>query len=198
MALGILEQRAGDKQMSYVQDLREEVQEMSGLVNELLSFSKASLEPATVKLQTVQLGPVAKKAAHRESVTGVEMKIDVDDSVRVLADPEHAAAFTGQSDPQRRPLRWPRGAAITVAARRGKDGQVLITVSDQGPGVPEGSLAQLFDPFYRTEPSRNRETGGVGLGLAIVKTCVESCQGTVSCRNREPSGLEVTIRMRGA
>jgi len=88
MALGILEQRAGEKQMSYVQDLREEVQEMSGLVNELLSFSKASLEPATVKLQTVQVQPVARKAAHREDVPGARVKIEVDDSLRVLADPE--------------------------------------------------------------------------------------------------------------
>jgi len=55
-----------------------------------------------------------------------------------------------------------------VSARR-EDGQVLITVSDQGPGVPEASLPQLFDPFYRTEPSRTRETGGVGLGWRLSK-----------------------------
>ncbi len=196
MALGILEQRAGEKQANYVQDLREEVQEMSSLVSELLSFSKASLEPAAVKLQTVQLRPVARKAAHREGVDGVEVKIDMDDSVRVLADPElllrslanlirNAVRYAGQAGP------------ITVSARR-EGGDVLITVSDQGPGVPEASLAQLFDPFYRTEPSRTRETGGVGLGLAIVKTCVESCQGAVTCRNLQPTGLEVTIRLRGA
>lgn len=66
------------------------------------------------------------------------------------------------------------------------------------PGVPEASLQQIFDPFFRGEPSRSRDTGGVGLGLAIVKTCVEACRGTVSARNRVPRGLEVEIILKAA
>jgi two-component system sensor histidine kinase CpxA len=75
---------------------------------------------------------------------------------------------------------------------------VLITVADCGPGVPEAELAQIFDPFYRLDSSRDASTGGVGLGLAIVKTCIESCRGTVTCRNRQPSGLEVALRLQSA
>ena len=45
------------------------------------------------------------------------------------------------------------------------------------------------------DTSRTRETGGAGLGLSIVKTCVETCRGTVVCRNRRPHGLEVVIRL---
>jgi two-component system sensor histidine kinase CpxA len=75
---------------------------------------------------------------------------------------------------------------------------VLIRVTDQGPGVPELDLPQIFDPFFRGEPSRSRDTGGVGLGLAIVKTCVEACQGTVTARNRQPSGLEVELVLNAA
>ncbi len=84
-----------------------------------------------------------------------------------------------------------------MSARR-EGGRVLVSVADCGPGVPEESLAKLFDPFYRTEPSRTRETGGVGLGLAIVKTCIEACQGTVRCSNLQPHGLEVTISLAAA
>ena len=75
---------------------------------------------------------------------------------------------------------------------------MLITVADCGSGVPEAELAQIFDPFYRLDSSRDASTGGVGLGLAIVKTCIESCRGTVSCRNRQPSGLEVALRLQSA
>ena len=64
--------------------------------------------------------------------------------------------------------------------------------------MPEASLQQIFDPFFRAEPSRSRDTGGAGLGLAIVKTCVEACQGTVSARNRVPQGLEVQIVLKAA
>jgi two-component system sensor histidine kinase CpxA len=61
--------------------------------------------------------------------------------------------------------------------------------------VPEEALPRIFDPFYRVDVSRARETGGTGLGLAIVKTCVESCGGRVNCRNREPRGLSVEITL---
>ena len=51
----------------------------------------------------------------------------------------------------------------------------------------------MFEPFYRLDTSRARETGGVGLGLAIVRTCVVACRGRVFARNLQPSGLEVVI-----
>ena len=68
-------------------------------------------------------------------------------------------------------------------------------MADSGPGVPPESLPKLFDPFYRVDNSRARQTGGAGLGLTIVQTCVEACGGRVIARNREPSGLEVTISL---
>ena len=84
---------------------------------------------------------------------------------------------------------------ITVAAAS-RDNQVIITVSDQGTGVPEADMARIFDPFFRGDASRSRDTGGIGLGLAIVRSCVEACQGTVTARNRQPTGLEVEMVLR--
>jgi two-component system sensor histidine kinase CpxA len=71
-------------------------------------------------------------------------------------------------------------------------------VRDCGPGVPEEALHRLFDPFFRPESARTRETGGTGLGLAIVKSCIEACGGTVAVRNVEPSGLQVDFVLRSA
>jgi len=84
---------------------------------------------------------------------------------------------------------------IYMMAETRKD-QVLIRVRDNGPGVPADLLDQLFEPFFRPEPSRDRDSGGVGLGLAIVKTCIETCDGTVSAKNIQPNGFEVTITLR--
>jgi two-component system sensor histidine kinase CpxA len=71
----------------------------------------------------------------------------------------------------------------------------VIRVTDSGPGVPEDSLDKIFAPFYRIDDARDRQTGGTGLGLAIVRTYIEACGGTVECRNRRPSGLEVRIQL---
>ena len=196
VALGILEQRADEKQQGYVNDLREEVQHMSSLVNELLSFSKASLGVSTIKLKPVRLREVVDKAVSREEAEGAQIRLEVADDLCVLAEPE--LLLRSLANLLRNAIRYAGAAGpITVSARRA-DQDVVITVSDCGPGVPEAELAQIFDPFYRLDSSRDASTGGVGLGLAIVKTCVESCRGTVACRNRQPSGLEVDLKLRAA
>jgi two-component system, OmpR family, sensor histidine kinase CpxA len=193
VALGILEQRADDKSKAYVEDLREEVQHMSSLVNELLSFSKASLGANTIQLKPVLLRGLVEQVIRREGADTAQIRLDIAADVSALAEPEllvralanllrNAVRYAGQAGP------------ITVSAHR-EDENVLLTVADNGPGVPEPELARIFDPFYRLDASREATTGGVGLGLAIVKTCVESCRGSVSCRNRQPSGLEVTLSL---
>jgi two-component system sensor histidine kinase CpxA len=90
-----------------------------------------------------------------------------------------------------------KAGPIKIAGeQRGK--QVVLSVLDNGNGIPEAELRKIFDPFYRLDVSRDRQTGGVGLGLAIVKTCVEACQGTVVATNRAPHGLQVTITLTAA
>lgn len=196
MSLGILEQRADSKQKSYVEGVREDVQHMSQLVSELLSFSKASLEPSTITLRAVLVRPVVEQAIRRESATQVKIQVTVDEKLTVKADPDlllralgnlirNAIRYAGDTGP------------ITVDASE-SEGFVAIKVADSGPGVPPDCLDQLFDPFYRPEPSRNRDSGGMGLGLSIVKTCIESCNGSVSCCNRTPSGFEVIVKLPNA
>ena len=192
--LGILEQHSDEENRKRVTDVMEDVDHMSRLVNELLSFSKAAMKPSKTVLQQILLLPVVERAVGRETKPEDEMIIQVDPSIRVLADPElltraisnivrNAVKYAAKSGP------------ITIMAETGKD-QATIRIRDNGPGVPENDLDQLFEPFFRPEPARDRESGGVGLGLAIVKTCVETCEGTVVARNLQPRGFEVTIRLR--
>ena len=72
---------------------------------------------------------------------------------------------------------------------------VLITVEDDGPGVPEDMLEEVFEPFTRLETSRSSETGGVGLGLAIVRSCVNAHGGEVKLGNRPEGGLRAVITL---
>jgi two-component system sensor histidine kinase CpxA len=68
-------------------------------------------------------------------------------------------------------------------------------VGDAGPGVPEEALAKLFEPFYRLDDARGRQTGGVGLGLAITERAVRFHGGKVTASNRISGGLTVEIRL---
>jgi signal transduction histidine kinase len=71
--------------------------------------------------------------------------------------------------------------------------QVEIVVADQGPGIPEDRLADVFDPFTRLETSRNRDTGGVGLGLALAHAIIADAGGSIRLQNRAGGGLDATI-----
>jgi two-component system sensor histidine kinase CpxA len=84
------------------------------------------------------------------------------------------------------------GTAVEVAIDIDEEG-AEITIRDHGPGVPEGQLESLFEPFSRLTDARERTTGGAGLGLAIARRAVEIHDGTVTARNHSEGGLDVSI-----
>jgi signal transduction histidine kinase len=88
------------------------------------------------------------------------------------------------------------GQRARISVER-KQGQALIIVDDDGPGIPESEREKVFKPFVRLEASRNKATGGVGLGLAIARTIVRSHGGDIALQNRPQGGLRVLISLPG-
>ncbi len=75
------------------------------------------------------------------------------------------------------------------------DERLQISILDEGPGLPQPELEKVFEPFYRVETSRNRDTGGTGLGLAIAKNVAEIHGGRITLCNRVEGGLEVILTL---
>ncbi len=196
MALGVLDQRADEKQRPYIEDVREEVRQMSTLVNELLSFSKAGVRGREVELSPVPLAALVRGVLTREGSDRAEIVVEIDDALRILAEPELLARALGNV--VRNAIRYAGAAGPIRIGTLVRGEEVVISVTDCGPGVPPDSLHRLFDPFYRPEAARTREGGGAGLGLAIVKSCAEACGGSVNVRNVTPHGLQVDLRMQRA
>jgi two-component system sensor histidine kinase CpxA len=86
------------------------------------------------------------------------------------------------------------GTSVEVVVAAAEVG-VSITVRDHGPGVAEDELGRIFEPFYRVDEARDRESGGAGLGLAIAARAVEAHGGTIDAANHPDGGLLVTIRL---
>jgi two-component system, OmpR family, sensor histidine kinase CpxA len=85
---------------------------------------------------------------------------------------------------------------IELASESGAKGpEAVLRVSDSGPGVPPDALGKVFEPFYRLDDARGRQTGGVGLGLAITERAVRFHGGRVSAHNRPEGGLQVELRL---
>ena len=192
MSLGILEHRSNDAARPYVQTIDDEVQHMSTLVNELLSFSKASLG-ASAALESVNIGQIVDRALGRERTDGATVHVNVPAALAATAQPDYL--FRSVSNVLRNAIRYAGSdGPIDISARQIGEFAV-ISVADNGPGVAPTELEEILKPFYRPETARQRETGGVGLGLAIVRTCMEACGGSVTCRNRTPKGFEVDLRL---
>ncbi len=136
---------------------------------------EAELQPLIARKRqrlAVTLAPDA------ETVTADAAKLH--DILRNLV--ENAAAYA------------PDGTTIAVAARRDAT-RVVLTVADEGPGIPEPDLARVFERFYRVDRARTREAGGTGLGLSIVKHLVELHGGTVEAANRPEGGAVFSVRL---
>lgn len=89
-------------------------------------------------------------------------------------------------------LRYGRKANVSLE-RQGSE--AVITVEDEGPGIPQTELARMVEPFARGEGSRNRATGGAGLGLAIARAIAEQHGGHLVLANRVQGGLRVELRL---
>lgn len=83
------------------------------------------------------------------------------------------------------------GAPVSVEAIR-RDDEIIITVADEGPGVPEEAVAHLFDRFFTADPARS---GGTGLGLAIAREHARRLGGDLTVSSNEPIGLRFTLRI---
>jgi len=196
MALGVLDAQTSGGSREYVGDLREDVRHMSGLVNELLSFSKAGLKRRDLPLEPVLLAPLVSRVVHREADGDPRLRIEVPEGLTVAADAELLARALGNL--LRNALRYAGGSGPIRIVASMEPEDVRMAVLDDGPGVPPEALLRLGEPFFRPDAARSRESGGTGLGLAIVRTCVEACRGRLTFRNRQPSGFEAEMRLERA
>ncbi len=189
--LGILENQISETHREQLNDVLEDVTELSHLVNELLSFTKAEITPERVQLESIDLLPLVENAVQRESKEGADIRIEVPADFKVTA---NATLLTrALANLIRNAVRYAgdQGPIIIGAGKHEKSAEIIVR--DSGKGVSDEHLEKLFDPFYRPESARDRESGGVGLGLTIVKTCVEACNGSVTARNLAPVGFAVTL-----
>lgn len=191
LALGVAEEKAAGPDRPPLRDVEEELAVLSGLVNELLSFSKASLQSGALARAEVTLRDLVGEVIAREARHGA-VENAIPPGLKVLANREmldraianllrNAVRYAGIDGPIR-------------CEAETKEGAPTLRILDQGPGIPEEHLERIFEPFYRPDTARSREAGGSGLGLTIARTCLEAFGATLRLENRIPHGLAAEIR----
>lgn len=173
-----------------------EADRLARLATDLLNLQRIEGATGELPLSRVRLLQVAKLA-----VESLEPLAD-DRGVKVVVQGD-APAVLGDRDRLQQVVAnlvdnasrmTPRGGTVTVALA-GDGDRALLSVLDEGPGIPPADIPRLFDRFYRAQLSRDRTTGGAGLGLAIVKAIVTAHAGELEVANRPEGGARFTVRL---
>jgi two-component system phosphate regulon sensor histidine kinase PhoR len=175
-----------------------QVNRMGLLVRDLLRLAaldarQEAVESADCPLQPLLAGAVSDLGPLIEA-RGQRVDIQVDPGVAVIRT-DAAKLQDALRNLIENALNYsPEGRRIEVAARADA-GACLITVSDEGPGIPDADLERVFERFYRVDKARSRESGGTGLGLSIVKHLVELLGGRVWAANRPEGGARLSVSL---
>ena len=171
--------------------LRPEARRMESLVEDLLLLARADERGLTLRCRDVDLDDVAYSEMDR-LLRETELTIDADlVPTRLIGDPG------GLSRVLRNLLEnAARHATSRIELRVHPDGgNAVLTVADDGPGIPEADRARVFDRFVRLDTARARSGGGTGLGLAIVSEVVAAHGGIVSIGDRAGGGALMTVQL---
>jgi two-component system sensor histidine kinase BaeS len=180
-----------------VDSLHEEVVHLTELVDDLQTLALADAGALNLRLQTVDLAGLARQVfdgfMERIAAAGLQSETSLPERLDILADPqrlrqllhnllENACRYTES------------GGKLRLTLTAGKD-SALMDIEDTAPGVEAAHREQLFDRFYRLEPSRGRARGGSGLGLAICRNIVAAHGGQITAGESKLGGLLIHVSL---
>ncbi|MBS0334894.1 MAG: HAMP domain-containing protein [Proteobacteria bacterium] len=177
-----------DQQARAIADL----DEMAMLLDDTLTFARDATAFGGPHRPSVDVAAEARALAEARRGMGQEVIADIGSDVSAKAACAPLALRRMLDNLVDNAVRYAAGATLRIMRH---NGQVVLAVEDDGPGVPADALERLIAPFERLESSRGRQTGGAGLGLAIVKGLAESHGGTLVLENRQGGGLRAEVRL---
>jgi len=178
--------------------IREEATRLEHLVNDLRTLSLADAGELTINPQIIEparlLQEVASLYQYQTQKKNIKLDLDIVSPLSTIeVDPGRITqVLTNILDNATR--HTPEGGTIIISAKQTAD-QVELSVQDSGPGLPPENIDRIFERFYRTDSSRQREDGGSGLGLAIARSIVQAHNGQLSAESEAGKGLKIKIML---
>lgn len=180
----------GEKKQEYIDNMKSDVGELEGLIDEMLSYARLSEQNLLMNLVEIDVRHwlLAELATYANEEVRVACTFAIQPSMadyRSSLNPELMARAIHNII--RNGLRYAKDI-INVHAQLNET-SICIRICDDGPGIPLAMHAQIFEPFSRLETSRDKASGGYGLGLAIAARILQRHQGRISVTNSEPCGV---------
>ncbi|GIU22528.1 two-component sensor histidine kinase [Shewanella colwelliana] len=172
-----------------------EAEQLEAMIAELLELSRVKLNLHENKHHlslSETLGQVLDDAEFEAAQQDKQLNIDIDEQLCFAMTPRPLARAI--ENLLRNAIRY-ANQNVSIHAIQHPE-QIELTIADDGPGIEdERDLQAIFEPFYRPQSARERESGGWGLGLAIAKAAIDAHKGKITASNLSPHGLKITIRL---
>jgi two-component system sensor histidine kinase ResE len=179
-----------EEKKKYLNIILDETLRLRRMVNELLDLSQIESGHLHLKKEKISLKNlierVVKKLTPLSQKKGIKISTEFEELPLVMADEDRIEqVMINLID---NAMRYNEGSGeIRIKARK-SEGGVIVSVKDNGPGIPEDELPFIWERFYKVDKARTRKTGGTGLGLAIVKNIIEAHGGKVWAKNCAEGG----------
>lgn len=165
-----------------------DLDEMEGMIDAALAFLRGDASQEESKL--IDLGSILRTICDHAADAGHDVVLSCRRHVVLRCKPlSIKRAFSNLID---NAVKYGERARVSL---QDTPQSVIVTIDDDGPGIPDEERERVFDPFYRIEGSRSRETGGTGLGLTVARTIVRAHGGDVSLQGVPDGGLRVVVAM---
>jgi two-component system sensor histidine kinase CpxA len=201
VALDLLRKRTGPDAAGHLARIERESGRLNEMIGQLLSLSRWEAGADGMRSQPVDLAALVREVSEDADfeARGQNRVVEIIECEECETAGTPALLRSAVENVVRNAVRHtPEGTAVKVSlrCRQVYEGvEAALSVRDEGRGVPEESLSEIFRPFYRVDDSRTRETGGAGLGLAITERAVRLHGGTVTASNVPDGGFVVEMRL---
>ena len=198
LALDLARRRTGGTVPEHDRIARE-IHRLDELIGQLLTLARLQGESRHAQLDQVDLRElvhdVVQDARFEAEADGCRVEVIEDCPARLRG--SRTLLRSAVENVVRNAVRHaPAHSSVDVTMTRQADGaRLAILVRDRGPGVPPQALGRLFDPFYRVEEARDRDSGGLGLGLTIVRQALLAHGGNASASHHPDGGLVVRLEL---
>ncbi|MCW3845963.1 ATP-binding protein [Sphingomonas sp. LB-2] len=159
-----------------------DIRDMESMLAATLAFVRDTTRPQGRR--PLDLRSLAENVT--DDMTDLGNDVTLDPGEAIVLDGNPAALKAMISNLVGNAVKYAGSAQLSLAR---EDGQAVIEVRDSGPGIAPEDVDRVFEPFFRSEPSRNRDTGGIGLGLASVRAVARAHGGDATVENRPEGGL---------
>ncbi len=175
------------------QSLQADIEEMEKMVSEILETARRQHKYENLKKQPTNLAGLLKQTltAFENQPPGIEMA-DLPSEIEVEVDPEQIKTVFENVLNNAIKYSQPDSEPIGVSYKH-RESFAVVRITDKGIGIPEEELSHIFEPFYRVDKSRTKDTGGYGLGLSLCKTIMEAHDGKIEVNSGPEEGTTVSL-----